>query len=360
MSKIDKTVINYGIALFKIVSMLMVVMLHVLGQGGILDSSQGLNNKFAWWLEIMSIGAVNCFGLITGYLMVYKQFSFVKLVNIWFQVFFYSFGISLLFYILGYGGISLAGLYKFILPVTTGQYWYVTAYFVTFLLMPILNLALNSFDQKTMSKQLFIFFVLFSASSILPKFNGYNLSAGYSWMWLSYLYMLGGYYRKYYRDNVRKFRFPFAVYLLCAGFTFVFKFFISKYIIYVNWLAWFDYIGPTTLIGSIALLSYFDNLNINSKFLQKSVLLLSNLSFGVYLLHVHMLVWNNMVLSRFAHYSSYDLPVFLTSIFSSVLVVYFMGVSVDFIRDKLFKALEIEKLSMQIGNKLDLLCSIIN
>lgn len=358
MSKIDKTVINYGIALFKIVSMLMVVMLHVLGQGGILGNSTGLNNKVAWLLEIMSIGAVNCFGLITGYLMVHKKFNFAKLLNIWFQVFFYSFGISFIFYILGH--LNLAGLYKFVLPVITGQYWYVSAYFVTFLLIPILNLALNSFNQENMAKQLFVFFILFSALSIMPKYYGFNLSAGYSWMWLSYLYLIGGYYRKNYSDQGRKLKFPIAIYILCAGFTFVFKFFLANSAKYVGWNVWFEYIGPTTLVGALALLSYFDNYKIKNKFLQKGILLLSNLSFGVYLFHVHPLVWDKLMFGRFGHYSSYSLPTFISSIIVSVLAIYSVGALIDLIRYKLFKALDIEKISNKIGTKLDSMSSIIS
>ncbi len=359
MSHNENKHINYGISLLKIVSMLMVVMLHVLGQGGILASSQGLNNKVAWWLEIMSIGAVNCFGLVTGYLMVSKKFNFAKLANIWFQVIFYSFGISLLYYILGNGSMSLTGLYKFILPVTTGQYWYVTAYFVTFMLIPVLNLALNTFDQKFLAKQLLVFFVLFSVLSIFPRFNGFNLSAGYSWMWLSYLYMLGGYYRKYYSEFGRKLRFPLLIYLLCVSLTFIFKFYISSILKYVSWSALFEYIAPTTLIGSVALLSYFDNFAVNRKFLRKSILLLSNLSFGVYLFHVNPIVWDNFMMGAFSHYSSYNLSFFLISIFASVLAIYFVGISIDFIRLKLFQALEVEKLSISVGDKLDLVSSIL-
>ena len=37
---------KYGIDLFRIISMLMVVVLHVLGQGGILDASVNIRGNF--------------------------------------------------------------------------------------------------------------------------------------------------------------------------------------------------------------------------------------------------------------------------------------------------------------------------
>ncbi|MEG1164907.1 MAG: acyltransferase family protein, partial [Oscillospiraceae bacterium] len=62
---------NYGLDLLKSVSMLMIVMLHILGVGGILASSAegSLSNGLAWALEAANICAVNCFGLISGYVL---------------------------------------------------------------------------------------------------------------------------------------------------------------------------------------------------------------------------------------------------------------------------------------------------
>ena len=60
---------NYGIDLLRIVSMMMVVLLHVLGQGGILDGSDPLTVKSetAWLLEIGAYSAVNIYAMISGY-----------------------------------------------------------------------------------------------------------------------------------------------------------------------------------------------------------------------------------------------------------------------------------------------------
>jgi hypothetical protein len=49
--------------------MLMVVVLHILGQGGVLKTARPLSVEYeiAWFLEILCYCAVNCYALISGY-----------------------------------------------------------------------------------------------------------------------------------------------------------------------------------------------------------------------------------------------------------------------------------------------------
>ena len=71
---------NYGIDLLRIVSMLMVVVLHVLGQGGVLKTSTPLSIGYsvAWILEIAAYCAVNCYALISGYVGVNSKFKYYE------------------------------------------------------------------------------------------------------------------------------------------------------------------------------------------------------------------------------------------------------------------------------------------
>ena len=65
---------NYGIDALRILSMFMVVVLHVLGQGGMLSGSEPGSLKYwtLWFLEIACFCATDCFALISGYVM-YKS-----------------------------------------------------------------------------------------------------------------------------------------------------------------------------------------------------------------------------------------------------------------------------------------------
>ena len=84
---------NYGIDLLRLVLMYMVCILHVLGHGGVLNAVTPGTAKYIvyWLLEIISYCAVDAFALISGYtskLQPHQKYD--KIVNMWFQVFFYS------------------------------------------------------------------------------------------------------------------------------------------------------------------------------------------------------------------------------------------------------------------------------
>ena len=90
---------NYGIDLLRIVLMYMVCILHTLGQGGILDACADGTGRYKvfWFLEILSYCAVDGFALISGYMATDQPSKFEKLVDMWFQAFFYSFIIKCYF-----------------------------------------------------------------------------------------------------------------------------------------------------------------------------------------------------------------------------------------------------------------------
>lgn len=89
---------NYGIDLLRIISMFMIVILHVLGQGGILKGTEVLSLEYnlAWALEIFCYCSVNCYALITGYVMIDSKFKYNKMVKLWVEVVFWSVSLTLL------------------------------------------------------------------------------------------------------------------------------------------------------------------------------------------------------------------------------------------------------------------------
>ena len=60
---------DYGIDLLRIISMMIVPMIHLLGQGGVIASTVpfSINYEVAWLFESFLLVAVNCFVLIAGY-----------------------------------------------------------------------------------------------------------------------------------------------------------------------------------------------------------------------------------------------------------------------------------------------------
>ena len=157
---------NYGIDLLRIVSMFMVVVLHVIGNGGMLytDTGNMTTSRIIWFIYIFCFCAVNCYALISGYVGYKSKFKFANIITLWLQVFFYTFSINLGFWILGWQEFSFSSLKSAFLPALNKEYWYFTAYFIMYMFIPILNLTLEKFNKKQMSVILglgFIFLSLF-------------------------------------------------------------------------------------------------------------------------------------------------------------------------------------------------------
>ena len=140
-----------NVDLFRIIAAVLVVLLHVLGQGGILEntSPSGAKHWAAWFFEISAYCAVNCFALISGYLMVGKSIKLRNIVKLWFQVLFYSLLITVLFFAFVPESRSIKSLVFSVLPVLSKQWWYVSAYFALFFLIPFLNKAIENISQQT-------------------------------------------------------------------------------------------------------------------------------------------------------------------------------------------------------------------
>ena len=71
-----------GIELLRILSMCMVVILHTLVQGGILRNSSlfSMEYELGWLMEISCFCAVNCYALITGYVMCKSKVKYHKII----------------------------------------------------------------------------------------------------------------------------------------------------------------------------------------------------------------------------------------------------------------------------------------
>ena len=98
--------------LLRIISMIMVVCLHTVGWGGLVEGAliPGTGN---WYLgnamQALSLQAVNCFVLISGYFLCTSQFRLGKLVSTWVQAVFYSVGVYLQCWCIYYTGACPQG-----------------------------------------------------------------------------------------------------------------------------------------------------------------------------------------------------------------------------------------------------------
>lgn len=187
---------NHGIDLLRCLSMFFVVLLHVLkwGEGGNLDNSflGTPNYAVSWYLELSAYCAVNCFALITGYVGVNVPYRISRFINLWFQVFFYTAGITFLFKWLVPGSVSFKGMIQAFFPVLRLAYWYFTAYAVLFCFIPFLNPAIRSLSRESARWLCLLVLIVFSLFSTISGYGNWLSQGGYSAIWLVCLYVVGG------------------------------------------------------------------------------------------------------------------------------------------------------------------------
>ena len=209
---------NYGIDLLRIVSMMMVVLLHVLGQGGILNGADPLTVKSetAWLLEIGAYSAVNMYAMISGYVGYGRRYKYSGLVYLYFQVLFYTVPTTIVFCIYRPELVDLEGELEPLFPFAYNTYWYFTAYFCLAFFIPFLNMMLERLDRAELKRLLFFLYLVFSILPTLFHEDFPRTGNGYSFLWLAVLYLVGGYIKKYNTTFPGKGGRKFLGYLVCV------------------------------------------------------------------------------------------------------------------------------------------------
>lgn len=134
-----------GIDLLRIVSVLMVVVLHILSLwqmpfGGISYHLKNLLKSFV-------ICCVDVFAIISGYVGLNSKHNIRKLTYYWMTVVFYAVIISFILFLISLKGTTVFSLKQMILsflPVITFRYWYFSAYFLLFFFMPVIDTFVNN------------------------------------------------------------------------------------------------------------------------------------------------------------------------------------------------------------------------
>lgn len=212
---------NWGVDLLRILSMFMVVVLHVLGQGGILVAQVPFDYGWVlcWTLESACFCAVNCFGIISGYVSRAVTLSIRACFFRWAQVAFYSVLLTILIGVIFPNTLSVRQLLGSFFPVATQKYWYFTAYFALMFFTPFLNQLLNMLNPQKTDHLIITIFMLLCLFPLLAGRDLYYLRGGYTFLWLCALYLLGGCFRQRHYHNLLSQSFLMLGYILCVLIT---------------------------------------------------------------------------------------------------------------------------------------------
>lgn len=273
--------------LLRIIAILLITFHHIAFNTGILKMN-GSNRVIADFLVIGGKFGVNIFVLISSYFLCKKNIKFSKIIQLVFQVLFYSLLLYFLALFLFQEEFHLKAAITFFFPIIFKKWWFVTAIIALYVIHPFLNLLIKNLSEK---KYLLFLAISTLFLSIIPTFL--NQEIYYSdFLWFVYLYFIGAYLRIYGEE-----RFSYInrnVFWLFSLFNY-FVIFLSIEVFGVlgQDFAFFraghyHFISQTSfflLLSSISLFYYFKTISLSSSFINQ----VSKLTFGVYLIQSHPL-----------------------------------------------------------------------
>ena len=231
-----------------------------------------------------------------------------------------------------------------------------------------MNYILNNQSHDTIKYFIWIYFALFSLFYWFPIVHriGNILHEGLSALWLSFLYIIGGYIKKFGIKSllgleeiitpplkkqilhISKMQIKSKLYchilgvIFCVIITHTLSILTNKISHSDNYMHNIvNNISPSILILSIFMLKIFASIQVNNIHFIKIIEFLTPLTFGVYLIHVHKCIYNILIKDLFVWIS--DAPIYLLweYILISALCIFIICILIDYMRFKLFRFLHI-------------------
>lgn len=358
----------------RILSMIMVIVLHGLGKGGLLKSMSdgGVNGYICWLLEALCISAVNVYVLISGYFLVKSKFHTGRLIELFLQTLFYSIiglFVGILINTIDKSSINAYEAVRYVFPLHNNTYWFVSKYIVMYMFMPLLSRATIRMNEKQLRLVIAILLIYECViKSICPQLL-INETRGYDIVWFLVLFTVAAYIRLY---GIKWFD------RTCKG---VIVYFAGVIMIFVEELALqtvsaktghfvdilkisYDYNHIFVLISAIGIFMAFkclsEKVNTESR-ASKVICALSPMTLGVYLVHENPAI-------KFEWPKWFKIPenagknpfVFVVTFILSVLAVYVIATAIDFIRKLIFDFVKKYLKKTGLHKKLEDLDGVIN
>ena len=335
---------NYGIDLLRLVLMFMVCMLHILGTGGVLAASpaDSTSHKIFLLAQVFCCCAVDGFALISGYTAKNRPQKYHKIIEMWFQVWFYSFALTLIFTLVGIDlGWGWSSFIRRLLPLTHNRFWYFSAYFALFFVSPAINRFVFALDESSAKNALFIAFTLFSVIGSVA--DSFETNLGYSAFWIMLLYTMGLLAKQIRLFENKSTSALVALWLCCNLITW------GGCLVYGEDSHWSSYISPTVVLSAFTLVILFSRIPLKGTVIRKA----APLAFGVYLFQMSPVVWHKILTGSLAFAAEKPLPLGLGYVAAYSALLFICGLTVEFFRSTLARLLKIDLLSQKIASALE-------
>ena len=340
---------NTGINLFKLFSMFMIALLHVLGMGGIIGAAEGTSSYYPVYLmQNAAFCAVNCYALVSGYLMLGKEIKPSRITELWFEVFFYSVSISAIMMIVYRDLFSARNIVYAVTPIISNQYWYMTSYFMMYLFVPMMNKFADAANKKVFTATIVVILVL-TTGSLMIKQDGFRLNDGYSPIWLMIMYLVGAYMKKFNVGAKMKKWLALLLYVISSLCSFILCVFSKKLlkIMLGNDISYLSYTSPFVVLSAIFLFIFFSKLKFGKK-TEKLINYITPAALGVYLIHTHPLVFNKLMKDIAMPLVNHGTAAMIFGSVAMALAVFIICIVIDLLRIQLFRLIRINALCKKL------------
>lgn len=287
-----------NLELLRCAAMMMVVMLHYLGKGGLLGSAPedrlGAVGTFAWLLESFCIVAVNVYMLISGYFLSASVFKLSRLLRLLVQLWLYSVAFGILGAAAGVAGAAVDTHYflTLVFPVFMSHYWFLTAYVFLYLFLPVAGAAFRRMEKRQLqfaiALLLFAFCLLKSALPMRLEMDG----MGYDFPWYFCMFAVAAYIRRFGVSFLEKKGRAISLYVVCSLLAFAGSMALRLIAVRTGRLGRmtgmcleYNHIFP--FLASVGLFAAFAKIELHNK-IAKVINWIGPHTLGVYLLHENL------------------------------------------------------------------------
>lgn len=346
-----------NLELLRCVAMMMVVVLHYLGKGGLLPDltgkSLGSAGMAAWLTESFCIVAVNVYMFISGYFLCTSHFKLSRLITLWLQLWLYSVTFGVLGVLTGVVTETTVDTHYFLtlfFPVSMGHYWFMTAYIFLYLLLPFAGTAVKKMTKQQMQLAVVILLLIFCVlKSVLP-FRLEMDAKGYDCLWYLCVFMAAAYIRRFGLPLLEKKGRGLLLYIVCGLLAFGGTLTLREVYLRTGRLGrivdiCLEYNHIFAFLAALGLFMAFCRLRVNKK-ISGVINKIAPYTLGVYLLHENLglrYAWQNWLgAEKVRVYSKGGIESVLVLIFgtlAAVVCVFVCGILVDMARAGLMKGL---------------------
>lgn len=363
---------HYGLDIFKIVSMFLIVLLHSLSYGalrGVAPFSKYYEVGF--FIEALAYCCVNCFALASGYIGVETKFKYRRIIPLWLQVVFYTVIMTLLFVYIKPDLLTnkaLIGEHPFLkafTPVSHETYWYFTAYFALFFFIPFINRGMRDISARQAYAFIGAVIVVYIAIPYFAKKDLFVRGVGYNSTWIILMYGAGAALRKCKIEKVIKNKYWFLVlYVVFAAMAWGGKF-ITEYLSqkngnFKNDNVFLQYTSIFIVLSAISLLLFFANIKIRNNIAKRVINNIAPAAFGVYIIHTNPYAFQLPFWGNLTRLCSKSLPVMVSGVLINAIIVFVVCIVIDWLRIQFFKLLCVRKIvdaaADFLNRKINILC----